>query len=120
MVKTFPEYAVHYCSASFKDGIQLRNRLKRRANNIARSIDVITKDGTILKGVIQGENISVIRDSLLSLGIPDDMIFINDVKKRVEVPSWILDRLPKDNGWEIYQVEEYPTWDAIEVERLRI
>jgi hypothetical protein len=120
MVKTFPEYAVHYCSASFKDGIQLRNRLKRRASNIARSIDVVTKDGTILKGVIQGENISVIRDSLLSLGIPDDMIFVNDVKKRVEVPSWILDRLPKENGWEIYQVEEYPTWDAIEVERLRI
>lgn len=120
MVKTFPEYAVHYCSASFKDGIQLRNRLKRRAENIARNIDFITKDGTLLKGIIQGEDINVIKNSLISFGIPEDMMFLNPLKKRVEVPPWILDRLPRDNGWELYQVEEYPTWDAIEVERLKI
>ncbi|MBD3227290.1 MAG: radical SAM protein, partial [Candidatus Lokiarchaeota archaeon] len=35
-VKEDLKIGVHYCSVSFKDGIQLKNRIKRRAENIAK------------------------------------------------------------------------------------
>ena len=50
---------VHYCSSSFKDASQLRNRILRRARSIAKDFEVITKEGTILKGVIYSKNMSL-------------------------------------------------------------
>ena len=46
------DIGVHYCSVSFKDGVQLKNRIKRRAEHIAKPYDVITNDGTLIKGAI--------------------------------------------------------------------
>ena len=120
MVREHPEFTVHYCSASFKDGVQLKNRLKRRANNIARRIDIVTKDGTILKGIVSGEETDSIVSGLHSVGVPDDMIFVNNKKKRVEIPTWIIPELKKLLNYEFFEVEEYPTYDAIEVERLKL
>ncbi len=120
MVRSHPEFTVHYCSASFKDGVQLKNRLKRRAKNVARRIDVITKDGTILKGVVEGTNLEEIAGSIKSVGVPDEMLFINKFKNRIEVPTWIIPELKKLLDLSFYEVEEYPTWDAIEVERLTL
>ena len=120
MVRKFSEYSVHYCSASFKDGVQLRNRLKRRAKNIARNNDFITRDGTIIKGIIEAEDKEAAVSFLLTSGVAHDQIFVNSKKNRVEFPAWMIDSLRKTDNFEIYQVEEYPTWDAIEVERVRI
>lgn len=44
---------LHYCSAAFKDGIQLRRRIMRRARRVRRPHETLTKDGTFLKGVIE-------------------------------------------------------------------
>ncbi len=43
---------VHYCTAKLKDKVQLANRIKRRAKNIARPYDIINKDGTLTRGAI--------------------------------------------------------------------
>ncbi len=120
MVRRFSGYSVHYCSASFKDGVQLRNRLKRRAKSIARSTDFITKDGTLIKGIIEFEDKDSAVAFLLNAGVAKDHIFVNQKKNRVEFPAWMIDSLKTTDLFEIYQVEEYPTWDAIEVERLKI
>ncbi len=68
---------VHYCSLSFKDGVQLKNRIIRRANHIATPYDIITKDGTFVRGVIYPSDGSL--TSLLSL-----------LQKTYNVPSRLL------------------------------
>ena len=120
MVRQFPDFTVHYCSAAFKDGVQLKNRLKRRAKNVARDIDVITKDGTIIRGIVEGGDVIEMRDRLISIGMDPASIHVNPVKKRLEVPPWMLEDIKNSVDYEMYEVEEYPTWDALEVERVKI
>lgn len=120
LVNEFPEFTVHYCSAAFKDGVQLKNRLKRRASSVARRMDIITPDGTIIKGIIEHSDLQEIVSALKGAGVPDDMIALNEGKKRVEIPSWIIPKLKGLVPYDMYEVEEYPTYDALEVERVKI
>ncbi len=120
MVRENPDFTVHYCSASFKDSVQLKNRLKRRAKSIARPFDSVTKDGTIIRGAVEGDDPDRIYSELISVGVPKEQMHINYGKKRVEVPPWILEDLKQYVNYEMYEIEEYPTWDAIEVERIKI
>lgn len=114
---------VHYCSVSFKDGVQLRNRLKRRARTIARPYDVITKGGTLVKGAVY-PSIGSLRKLATILQetyhIPKHYLFIDEEKKRVELAAWLLEKTAKKltrQGYQCYIVEEYPTADRLEVER---
>ncbi len=118
------QIGVHYCSSSFKDGIQLRNRIKRRAKNIAKKSDIITDDGTLLKGVVVSKNRSLnqIYDLLINtLKIQKKYVNIDLDKKRVELAIWILEKnlkFLKENNFECFIVEEYPTADRLEVEKI--
>jgi pyruvate formate-lyase activating enzyme-like uncharacterized protein len=114
---------VHYCSVSFKDGVQLKNRITRRAKHIAKPYDVITKEGTLIKGIIYGSGVSF--DHILSLlretyKIPPHLFYVNIEKKRIELAAWVLEKIaPKlvKKGCRCFIVEEYPTADGLEVER---
>jgi hypothetical protein len=115
---------VHYCSSSFKDGIQLRNRIRRRADNISKKYDVITDEGTLLKGIVYSKNVSlkdiykILKDNYR---INTEYIFINKKKKRIEIAIWTLEKIANDlkkQGFECYIIEEYPTADGLEVERI--
>jgi pyruvate formate-lyase activating enzyme-like uncharacterized protein len=114
---------VHYCSVSFKDGVQLKNRIKRRAQHIAKAYDVIAKDGTLIKGAIYPFNVSLRRLATLlqeTYNIPSHLLFIDTEKKRVELAAWLLQKIaPKltKQGYHCFIVEEYPTADRLEVER---
>lgn len=110
--------SVHYCSASFKDGVQLTNRIKRRAKNIARPGDIITEEGTLIKGVIITDNPDSLIDELVSVyEVPEEMICYNDKKNRIEINIYILEEIYEDLDADCYGVEEYPTADRLEVER---
>lgn len=118
------EIGVHFCSSSFKDGIQLKNRLIRRASNIATPYDIITKEGTILKGIAISNNYSI--EKLYSIfidrfNVKKKYININSKLERIEIAIWLLikiSNLLKDEKIECYIVEEYPTADRLEVERI--
>jgi len=118
------EIGVHYCSSSFKDATQLRNRIKRRARSVAKDFEVITNEGTILKGVIYVKNMSLndLYDLLKEeFNIEDSKLFVNKEKKRIELNILFLQKIAinlKKKDIKCFIVEEYPTADSLEVERI--
>ncbi len=48
--------SAHFCTAKLKDSVQVGQRLKRRAKNVALPNENITSEGTIIRGVIYLKN----------------------------------------------------------------
>jgi len=112
---------LHYCSSRFKDGVQLRQRLLRRAERTAPSFAVRTADGTLLLGVVEAVRAKNLGDwshrvtRALRAG-PGDYRLDPD-RRRVEVSPDALRRGARRLPWPAFEVEVYPTADALEVER---
>lgn len=98
---------VHWCASAFKDSVQLRERLKRIAENTARPFDEITPDGTIVYGVLEMH--ASTRDAVVArcCKVLDEGSF-EDCGDHVEMAWWLLsehaDKLPGKK----YVVERYP------------
>ncbi|HTP55613.1 MAG TPA: radical SAM protein [Thermoplasmata archaeon] len=112
---------VHYCSSRFKDGVQLRQRLKRRAERTAPAFASHTPDGTLVLGVVEPDGATDLGrwSSRVArrLGVrADDYRFVPG-RRRVEVGVEALRRGAARLPWPAFEVEEYPTADALEVER---
>jgi pyruvate formate-lyase activating enzyme-like uncharacterized protein len=124
---------IHYCSAGYKDGIQLRNRIMRRAKNIAKKYHIITDDGTLLIGIIEindptdksdyelnNELNSLILELKHTFDIPRSLLGIEPDLSRIEIAPWVLEVIASKidrNKYSCFFVEEYPTADRLEVER---
>ncbi|MEM2839250.1 MAG: 4Fe-4S cluster-binding domain-containing protein [Thermoplasmata archaeon] len=113
--------SVHYCSASFKDSVQLRRRISRRARSIKRPIDIITRDGTIKMGIIETRNPDkIITRIVAEFGVPKRYIEFNEEMNRIEIAPWVLEDIADELGEDAFLIEEYPTADRLEVERERL
>ena len=136
---------IHYCSSAFKDGVQLKNRLLRRARNVARGWELITSEGTLVRGVIEvdagsnsesEENMKAMKDYLekrkiqysvtMKVTMKDAMkVTMKDAMKvtmkdqSIELSPWTLFNIYRSIPVSVrsYIVESYPTADALEVER---
>jgi hypothetical protein len=119
LLKSAPKcLPTHYCSSSFKDGVQLRRRIMRRARNVLRPLDVLTKDGTLIMGIIETNNPCALAVELgMRFGIPKRYISPNREMRRVEIASWILEEIADELSQKAFIIEEYPTADRLEVER---
>jgi pyruvate formate-lyase activating enzyme-like uncharacterized protein len=117
--KTDFDITLHYCSSSFKDRVQLRRRLMRRAKIVQRPFELLTEDGTFLKGVVEcNKNLMKNKDFLVEdFEIPSHLIHIDLDKTRIEIAPWILEEIALEITHPCYIVEEYPTVDRLEVER---
>lgn len=107
---------IHYCSARFKDSVQLRNRFLRRAQRVARPYEIISDDGLLVKGVIHGVPVSELGKLAEFLKekfkIKQEMIWINYEKGRIETSVEIAHKIAKkmrERNFEIGILEEYPT-----------
>jgi len=123
MAKENLSLGIHYCSSSFKDAIQLRNRIKRRAKNVAKPFEIISDEGLLIKGVIEVESKSFLEVLKRRYEIPEDLIHFDLEKNRIEIAPWILEEIADDlrrEKIECYIVEEYPTADRLEVERFSL
>lgn len=110
---------IHYCPSALKDNVQLRNRLRRRAKNVAKPHEVITEDGLLVKGIIHDlpeEKITAVRRRLIrSYQIPKELIVIDWKKHRLEMAWHVAERLVKlEPELKFALVEEYPTHDRLE------
>ncbi|MGD9381180.1 MAG: radical SAM protein [Candidatus Thorarchaeota archaeon] len=124
--------SVHYCSAHFKDAIQMRNRLQRRLERTAREFEERADDDPLLiLGVIRapfGEELdddmlTQIKDVLESqFDVPSNLLNVDLPRRRIEIAGWILAEIAQDlrsfikNGddLEIGIAFEYPSWDRLQ------
>ena len=112
---------VHYCSSRFKDSVQLRQRLLRRAERTAPGFAERTPDGTILLGVVEATDTHDLARwashlaRRVRLG-PDDYR-LDLGRRRVELAPRALREVARRLPWPAFEVEVYPTADALEVER---
>ena len=119
LIKAHRGKRIHFCSSSFKDGTQLRCRLIRRAEHTAKEYEVVTEDGTLLKGLLYADDLNEAAEFLRKeYDVPDSLIFIDKVRGRIEVASWILQEIADELSYKCYIIEEYPTADRLEVERM--
>lgn len=115
VLKANRRMSVHFCSSTFKDGVQLRRRLIRRAEHTARPYQQVTEDGTIVRGYLYAEDLRAAESRLREMGVPDDLFEVLDNK--IEVAPWILEDIACDVGYRCFLSEQYPTADGLEVER---
>ena len=106
---------IHLCSSAFKDGVQLRKRLIRRAEHICTDYQAVTDDGTLVRGFVYSGDLNAIISKLKELDVPDELFTVLDNK--VEVAPWVLEDIADDLGFKCYISEQYPTADGLEVER---
>lgn len=121
VMQRYPDFPIHYCSSTFKDSVQLRNRLIRRAEHVAEEYEVITEDGTLLKGLIYTDNLSEAYSYMKeNYDVPDELMCADVGRRRLEIAPWILEEVGSELPFKCYIVEEYPTEDRLEVERTPI
>jgi len=136
---------VHYCTCKLKDGVQLKERLKLRAQNTKKIFDIVTEDGTFVRGVIYSHNLKPsfgykiilqnilpmekekllkelndARDDLIKeFGLPDNILIVDEQKFRIITNVGVVKKLSKKlhaKGLIPAIVEQYPTWDQMEVD----
>lgn len=109
---------LHYCSASFKDGIQLRRRIMRRAQNTATDLEIITDDGTFIIGIVETDEPDIMMDRISDeFDVPGELMRVDFGRRRVEIAAWVLEEINSALDAPCFVVEEYPTADRLEVER---
>lgn len=112
---------VHYCSSRFKDSVQLRQRLLRRAERTAPSFADRTTDGTVLLGVVEatgpGDLARWASRVAKRVHLAPGDYRVDRERRRVELAPDVLRRVATRLPWPAFEVEVYPTADALEVER---
>ncbi len=119
LVKSYgTKLPMHYCSARFKDAVQLTNRVKRRAERTARPLDLVNEDGLLVLGVVETPDPAALANRLLDeFEVPPDLVAIDPLKSRVEVAAWVLEEICGELAEKAFLVERYPTSEGLEVER---
>ncbi len=118
------DFSVHFCSSPYKDAIQLMQRLRRRAGNVARPFEEQSEEGTLLYGVLvpadgrPGELAERMREEY---EVPAEWLVVVD--GRVETAPSVAEVLAEEDQFPVLGVkgwisEVYPTADRLEVERL--
>jgi len=130
---------VHYCTVTLKDKVQLINRLKRRAKNVKKEFDYLTKEGTLVRGAIYipsytpdlaysklktnkkiVSKLKLLRSELMKeFKIPKELIEVDFKKLRLLTNVKVVSELKQElKNKKLYPaiVEELPSYDQFEIE----
>ncbi|MDD1750355.1 MAG: radical SAM protein [Methanothrix sp.] len=108
----------HFCPSRFKDAVQLKERLLRRANRTARPFDYVSEVGTIIHGIIEGD-LQAALQILVDLAVPEDMYSFRE--GRIDIAAPILEDITKELKSAkciLGIIEKYPFEDGLVVERI--
>ena len=111
---------VHFCPSRFKDAVQLKERLCRRAARSSRPFDYVSDEGTIIHGIIEGDLDRALR-VLDDLEVPEQMYSCRDY--RIEIAAAILEDITKElKGINciLSIIERYPFEGGLVVERIAL
>jgi pyruvate formate-lyase activating enzyme-like uncharacterized protein len=116
-----PALPIHYCSSGFKDSVQMRQRLLRQAERTAPTFAERTPDGTVVLGVVEPDGAVDLPRWASRIARrhgwgPDDYR-VDVARRRVELAPGRLRGAADGLPWPAFEVEVYPTADALEVER---
>ena len=123
---------VHFCSARYKDAVQLRNRLERRLERVIRPFEIRDDEEPLLiLGIIRaphGQQLNA--DHLKAIfgylqkeyDVPSDLMSLDHFRNRIEIAPWILEELAQElkhhfaqsRELEIGIAYEYPSWDRLQ------
>ena len=126
------ELSVHFCSARFKDAVQMRNRLERRLKQTIREFE--ERDDTdplVVLGIVRGSHgnrltvseLEMLQTELMTkFEVPMDLFNLDAVRMRIEIAPWILEEIAGElrdsfsnmENLEIGIAYEYPTWDRLQ------
>jgi hypothetical protein len=112
---------LHHCSSRFKDGVQLRQRLLRRASRTAPPFAQRTADGTIILGIVEaGGQADLGRWAsrvARRLDLRAGRYRLDPARRRLELDAALLRRFAGRLRSPAFEIERYPTADGLEVER---
>jgi pyruvate formate-lyase activating enzyme-like uncharacterized protein len=124
--------SVHFCSARFKDSVQMRRRLERRLEQTIRNFEERDEqDPILIVGVVRAVHGSQLEHEQLALihttlqnqfDVPTDLMNIDETRRRVEVAPWVIEEISEQlkeiladiKDFEIGIAFEYPTWDRLQ------
>jgi len=125
--------SVHYCSARFKDSVQMRNRLERRLERTIREFEEYADDEPlVVLGVIRAPHgsefshgeLEDIKNTLKTdFDVPRNLMSVDILRSRIEIAGWILTEIAEElkgilmeDGltYEMGIVFEYPSWDRLQ------
>lgn len=120
----------HYCSAQFKDAVQLANRLRLRAASIVKPHEMVNEEGMIVRGEIRakkGKQFSSRKMSAMGvkaeklLSVPRQFFEVHKevlmVRPDILEEIWpLFDQIHSKKELEARIVSEYPTDDHMLVE----
>jgi pyruvate formate-lyase activating enzyme-like uncharacterized protein len=126
--------SVHFCSARFKDSVQMRRRLERRLEQTIRDFEERDEqDPLLILGVIravhgkqlESEQLSMIHTILQNqFDVPTDLLNVDETRKRIEIAPWVIEEISEQlreilvdmMDLEIGISFEYPTWDRLQTQ----
>jgi pyruvate formate-lyase activating enzyme-like uncharacterized protein len=130
--KNLDQLNVHYCTAQFKDTVQMRNRLERRLERTKREFEERDdSEPLLILGVIRashghklsmGDLESIEHILQTEFDVPSNLMNSDMARMRIEIAPWILDEIVKwlrpiltDNPpLEMGIAFEYPSWDRLQ------
>jgi pyruvate formate-lyase activating enzyme-like uncharacterized protein len=132
-IKNLTRLSVHFCSARYKDAIQMRNRLERRLEETIREFeDRDDVDPLLVLGIIRAPHGSSLNPRQLQdihsrlidqFEFPDTLLNLDTTRKRIEIAAGILEEYAEEikkglrdiGELEIGISYEYPSWDRLQV-----
>mgnify|MGYP001173600912 FL=1 len=111
-------FHVKFCTATYKDAGQLRNRFRRRGEATLRPYEILSDDDTILFGAIPcsledaSDDVKELSDTL---GLIDGWIRYDASTQRIEFPLSAAEEIAEHLNVPVIMIEVHPTHERLEV-----